>query len=58
MPFTAELTFEPVGDSTRYSARAIHGTRGAAEAHDRMGFIDGWGTALDQLVEHLTRQAH
>jgi hypothetical protein len=21
-----------------------------------MGFVDGWGMALDQLVEHMTRQ--
>lgn len=51
--FTAELTFEAVGDSTRYSARAIHGTREAATTHDRMGFSGGWATALDQLVEHV-----
>jgi len=51
--FTAELTFEPVGSSTRYSARAIHGTRSAAKAHEDLGFLDGWGTALDQLVEHM-----
>jgi uncharacterized protein YndB with AHSA1/START domain len=56
LAFTAELTFEPVGDSTRYSARAIHGTREAAAKHDEMGFVDGWGMALDQLVEHMTRQ--
>lgn len=51
--FTAELTFEAVGDSTRYSARAIHATREAAEAHEEMGFSEGWGTALDQLVAHM-----
>lgn len=51
--FTAELTFEAVGDSTRYSVRAIHATRGAAEAHEAMGFSEGWGTALEQLVEHM-----
>jgi uncharacterized protein YndB with AHSA1/START domain len=51
--FTAELTFESVGDSTRYSARAIHGHRSSAEAHEKLGFLDGWGTALDQLVEHM-----
>lgn len=51
--FTAELTFEPVGDSTRYSARAIHGARDVAKAHEELGFVEGWGTALDQLVEHL-----
>ncbi len=57
LPFTAELTFEPIGDSTRYSVRAIHGSRAAAETHEEMGFLDGWGTALDQLVEHLSSQA-
>ena len=54
LAFTAVLTFEPVGDSTRYSARAIHGSRGAAKEHEQMGFLDGWGSALDQLVEHMT----
>jgi uncharacterized protein YndB with AHSA1/START domain len=54
LAFTAVLTFEPVGGSTRYSARAIHGSRDGAEEHRQMGFLDGWGAALDQLVEHMT----
>ncbi len=53
LAFSAVLTFEAVGDSTRYSARAIHGTRELASEHEAMGFVDGWGTALDQLVEHM-----
>lgn len=52
--FTAELTFEAVGDSTRYSARAIHATPQVANAHEELGFSTGWGTALDQLVEHMS----
>lgn len=56
--FTAELAFEPVGESTRYSARAIHGSRDSAKAHQDMGFLDGWGSALDQLVEHMTGHAN
>lgn len=52
--FTAELTFEAVGDSTRYSVRAIHATPDAAQAHEQMGFSQGWGTALDQLVAHMS----
>jgi uncharacterized protein YndB with AHSA1/START domain len=52
--FTAELTFEAIGDSTRYSARAIHGAGEVARQHEQMGFLDGWGTALDQLVDHMT----
>lgn len=55
--FTAELTFEAVKESTRYSARAIHASREAAAAHEEMGFIDGWGTALDQLVEQMSQVA-
>jgi uncharacterized protein YndB with AHSA1/START domain len=55
--FTAELTFEAVGGSTRYSARAIHASRDGAAAHEEMGFTQGWGTALDQLVEHMSQSA-
>lgn len=55
--FTAELTFEAVGERTRYSARAIHASRDGAAAHEGMGFIDGWGRALDQLVEHMSQVA-
>jgi uncharacterized protein YndB with AHSA1/START domain len=55
--FTAELTFEAVGDSTRYSARAIHATRDAAQAHEKMGFSGGWSIALDQLAAHMTSVA-
>ncbi len=51
--FTADLTFEAVGDATRYSARAVHATPDGAAAHEEMGFTAGWGTALDQLVEHM-----
>lgn len=57
LQFTAELTFEPVGDSTRYSVRAMHASPEAAEAHEEMGFSGGWSTALDQLVEHMTAAA-
>jgi uncharacterized protein YndB with AHSA1/START domain len=53
--FTAELTFEAVGESTRYSARAIHATPEGAATHETLGFTDGWGAALDQLVEHMTQ---
>ncbi|MFN2555459.1 MAG: SRPBCC family protein [Nitriliruptorales bacterium] len=55
--FTAELTFEPVGDSTRYSVRAIHATREVAAIHDEMGFSSGWSTAVDQLVDHMAAVA-
>jgi uncharacterized protein YndB with AHSA1/START domain len=54
LQFTAELTFEPVGESTRYTARAIHASPEVAAAHEEMGFSVGWGAALDQLVAHVS----
>jgi uncharacterized protein YndB with AHSA1/START domain len=54
-PFTCVLTFEAQGKKTRYRAVAMHVTPDAAQAHDRMGFSQGWGTALDQLVEVAPR---
>ncbi|MFW6085359.1 MAG: SRPBCC family protein [Gemmatimonadota bacterium] len=49
--FTAVVTIEPEGEGTRYVARAIHRDAEGREKHEKMGFHDGWGAALDQLVE-------
>ncbi len=43
---------EPQGKGTRYSALAMHKDEEGRNTHDRMGFSDGWGKALDQLVAH------
>lgn len=53
-PFSAELTFEAVDGGTRYTARVMHANAADHDAHDAMGFIDGWGAALDQLVEYMS----
>ncbi len=50
MPFTAVIAMEPVGGATRYSATLIHPDAETATRHRDMGFHDGWGAALDQLV--------
>lgn len=51
--FTAIITFEAVnGGSCRYTVRALHGDEADARKHADMGFHDGWGTALDQLVAY------
>ncbi len=50
MTFTAVITFAPEGDGTRYRAHVMHATPEDAKAHQEMGFSDGWGAALDQLV--------
>ena len=50
MPFTAVITLKRVGKGTKYSALVIHGDEGSAKKHAEMGFYDGWGKALEQLV--------
>jgi uncharacterized protein YndB with AHSA1/START domain len=49
--FTAVLTFEDIGGKTKYTARALHWTAEDREAHEKMGFHEGWGTCADQLEE-------
>ncbi len=52
-PFmTAVIAIEPHGKGTRYVATAIHGNEAARQKHEEMGFHDGWGKALDQLVAY------
>ncbi len=50
-PFlTAMILLEPVGTGTRYTAIAMHTDPAQRQQHEDMGFHQGWGTALDQLV--------
>ena len=49
-PFTAVVAMAPHGSGTWYTARVIHGTEDARRRHADMGFHDGWGAALDQMV--------
>ena len=49
--FTAVITMKKQGKGTRYTATAIHKNPDDAQKHAKMGFHDGWGKALDQLVE-------
>lgn len=54
IPFTAVILLEPAGNGgTKYTALAIHGTTEVTKAHEQMGFHDGWGTVLTQLVEYV-----
>ncbi|TPV96977.1 MAG: polyketide cyclase [Myxococcales bacterium FL481] len=48
---TATILLEPEGSGTRYRAIVKHANREARQKHEEMGFLDGWGAALDQLVE-------
>lgn len=48
--FTAVIVLEPHGAGTKYSALAMHAEAASRKKHEDMGFRDGWGAALDQLV--------
>jgi uncharacterized protein YndB with AHSA1/START domain len=48
--FTAIITLEPAGKGTKYSALAMHRNPESRKRHEEMGFHEGWGKALDQLV--------
>ena len=53
--FTGIITFEDEGGKTRYTARALHWTVADREAHEKMGFHEGWGLCADQLAELAVR---
>jgi uncharacterized protein YndB with AHSA1/START domain len=50
-PFvTACIEIFPEGTGTRYRATALHKDEETMKKHEEMGFHEGWGAALDQLV--------
>lgn len=51
---TGVLRLEPHADGTRYVAMARHSDEATTAQHRDMGFYDGWGAALDQLVALLS----
>lgn len=53
LPFTAMIELQAQGAGTRYTATVIHGGAEDAERHAAMGFKDGWGAALAQLVAEV-----
>jgi len=51
--FTAIVKLEPHEQGTKYTALVVHGDEEACKNHQEMGFHEGWGKALDQLVEYM-----
>jgi uncharacterized protein YndB with AHSA1/START domain len=45
------------GSGTHYKAIAIHGNAETRKSHEDMGFHDGWGTVVEQMVAHIRKQA-
>jgi uncharacterized protein YndB with AHSA1/START domain len=54
-PFTATLRFEAVEGGTRYRAHVAHADVESCQKHMAMGFQEGWGQALTQLVELMSK---
>lgn len=59
-PFmTGTLSFERAeGGGVHYRAVAQHASAQARQQHEDMGFHQGWGTALDQLVAYMQGWRH
>jgi uncharacterized protein YndB with AHSA1/START domain len=52
LPFTAIIELQPDGrGGTKYRAVAIHADADGRKRHEDMGFEEGWGAALQQLVD-------
>jgi len=55
-PFmTVVLTFEDEGGRTRYTARVLHWTSEDRQAHETMGFHQGWAICAEQLAALVER---
>lgn len=52
---TAVIMLEALGKRTKYTALVMHSDEENREKHEQMGFHEGWGKALDQLVEHVKK---
>ena len=52
---TAEVLLEEESGKTRYTARALHWTEEGRQAHEAMGFHEGWGQSLDRLETLVTQ---
>ena len=53
--FTAIISLAPHENGTKYQAMVIHGNATDCQRHAAMGFQEGWGKALDQLVAYVQK---
>ncbi len=51
--FTATIALSAHGNGTRYTATVRHGDEASCQKHAAMGFEQGWGKALEQLVAYV-----
>ncbi|MBE9609280.1 SRPBCC domain-containing protein [Chitinilyticum piscinae] len=52
-PFTVTLALQACATGTHYRALVQHRDAAGREQHAAMGFQEGWGKALDQLVAYM-----
>ena len=52
---TATITLELDKNGTKYTALVQHVDKDARIKHEKMGFKEGWGTCLDQLVSVIKK---
>jgi uncharacterized protein YndB with AHSA1/START domain len=53
--FSAEILLESHPKGCRYQAIARHPDEASCKQHKDMGFVEGWGAALDQLIAHASK---
>lgn len=49
--FTAITYLESMGKKTKYTTFVLHAEEETCRRHDEMGFQEGWGTCLNQMIE-------
>jgi uncharacterized protein YndB with AHSA1/START domain len=52
---TAVISLEAQGKGTKYTALVMHANKEDRTRHEKMGFQEGWGIALDQLVAMIKK---
>ena len=53
--FTATIALAAHGSGTRYTATVRHGDEASCQKHAAMGYEQGWGKALEQLVAYTRK---
>jgi uncharacterized protein YndB with AHSA1/START domain len=55
---TATILLEPINNGTKYTALVQHANKEGRMRHEKMGFKEGWGACLDQLVAILKKEVN
>ena len=50
------VTFSADGDKTNFEVSVVHETEDYAKAQEKMGFYNGWGSALNRMEEVINKQ--